>query len=193
MTNNNGPEQDNNKKKGSFKRDIAILLFSIIAAVLIMRTGVVQNILDFSDRFLIIGSFVAGLFWVSIFTAAPAIAVMFALLATGPLLTVSFFGGLGAALGDFLIFKFFSSLTSFNFDVLIARIKAGQIRFWFKSGLAWIAPLFGALVIASPLPDELGLALMGFSNFPAKLMIPLTFILNFCGILIAGLIIKQIV
>src|SRR3989304_3240061 len=48
----------------------------------------------------------------------------------------------------------------------------------------WLIAFLGALVIASPLPDELGLMMMGFSKMRTLFFIPISFLLNSLGILI---------
>ena len=55
----------------------------------------------------------------------------------------------------------------------------------------WLIPFMGALVVASPLPDEIGLAMMGFSKIRTSLFIPISFLLNFLGILVIGFIAKN--
>ena len=45
-------------------------------------------------------------------------------------------------------------------------------------------PLTGAIIIASPLPDELGLAMMGLSRVPIAAFIPISYTMNFLGILL---------
>ena len=56
----------------------------------------------------------------------------------------------------------------------------------------WLIAFLGALIIASPLPDELGLTMMGFSKIKTSLFIPISFLLNSLGILIIGLIAKAV-
>ena len=43
-------------------------------------------------------------------------------------------------------------------------------------------PVIGAIIIASPLPDELGVSLMGMSQMKASRFILLSYILNSIGI-----------
>ncbi|KKR47070.1 MAG: hypothetical protein UT80_C0011G0001, partial [Parcubacteria group bacterium GW2011_GWC1_40_13] len=54
----------------------------------------------------------------------------------------------------------------------------------------WLIPFIGALIIASPLPDEAGLAMMGLSKMKTSVFIPISFALNFLGILAIGLFAK---
>ena len=46
----------------------------------------------------------------------------------------------------------------------------------------------GGLIIASPLPDELGISLFGFSKIKMSWFIPLSFIFNFIGIVLIGVV-----
>jgi len=181
-----------NTHPSTLKKDIFLLVLSIAIAILIVRLGVIDYLLLKTAEFRFLGSFIAGLFFVSIFTVAPAIGILFSLFTTGFLFETSFFAALGAVAGDFLIYRFFRSFHSLYFEELFKKLKPERIRFLFHSGLAWLVPFFGVIIIASPLPDELGLALLGFSRFPIWLLVPFSFILNFVGIFILGLIAKQI-
>ena len=49
-------------------------------------------------------------------------------------------------------------------------------------------PFLGALLIASPLPDEFGVALMGLAKMPTSEFVPISFSLNFLGILVIGVL-----
>ena len=50
-----------------------------------------------------------------------------------------------------------------------------------------MAPAVGAIVVASPLPDEFGLTLLGLTKMPKKRFLALMFGLNFVGILFIAL------
>ena len=60
-------------------RDIAIIALSVALAVVLGRTGVLKSALTASTELDLLGSFLAGLFFVSVFTAAPASVVPFEL------------------------------------------------------------------------------------------------------------------
>jgi hypothetical protein len=53
------------------------------------------------------GAFIVGIFFVSIFTVAPAILVLYSLVAKLNPLGIAAFAGLGAVVGDYVIFRFF--------------------------------------------------------------------------------------
>lgn len=51
----------------------------------------------------------------------------------------------------------------------------------------WLMGAVGMLIIASPLPDKLGIALLGFSKTKQRFFLLLSFTANFLGILAIGL------
>jgi hypothetical protein len=50
-----------------------------------------------------------------------------------------------------------------------------------------VLPVVGAVIIASPLPDELGLALLGFSRIDRRYFFAISYTMNFIGIVLIGL------
>ena len=52
--------------------------------------------------------------------------------------------------------------------------------------------LLGGLIIASPLPDELGISLFGFSKAKTSWFVPLSFTFNFIGIVLIGLVAQAV-
>lgn len=58
--------------------------------------------------------------------------------------------------------------------------------------LRWFAFFIGGLIIASPFPDELGIALMGFSKMRILPFMIMSFIFNSLGILVIGLVAKSL-
>ena len=131
-----------------------------------------------------VGSFLSGVFFTSIFTAAPATVMLYEIAQGWSALPVALIGALGAVVGDLLIFRFIRD-----------RLTSGLNRKWIKilhlSKARFLAAILGGIVIASPLPDELGLALMGLSNVRQRWIIPMSFVFNFLGILAIGLLARQ--
>ena len=173
-------------------RYAGIILLSIIVAIVLAKTGILADVLTATQTIKFIGSFLAGLFFISIFTAAPATVIIFELVQTNSIWEVAFFGGLGALIGDLIIFKFVKDVLANDLLFLVRRIKINQLSKFFKfKTFKLLILILGAIILASPLPDELGLVLMGVSRTNIKLFVPLSFILNFFGILVIGLIAKN--
>ncbi len=170
--------------------DIAIIALSILIAVLMVKTEVLGSLLASSREFGHIGSFIAGMFFTSIFTTAPAIAALGEISFRMGALETAAWAALGAVIGDMVIFRFVRVRMADHLVELLGHRK-GVRRFskllkfrFFRYGTF----LLGGLIIASPLPDELGISLLGLSRMREAYFIPLSFLFNFVGILTIGLI-----
>ena len=174
-------------------RDLGIIILSIVIAIILVKTGAFKSLLTSTQELRFIGSFVAGIFFVSVFTAAPATVVLAEIAQSNSIFWVAFFGGIGALVGDLIIFRFIKDRLSEDFLYLIKKSKSERLISIFQLKLfRWLIPFIGALIVASPLPDELGLTMMGLSKMKTSLFIPLSFLLNFLGIMTVGLIAKAL-
>ena len=174
-------------------RDLAIVALSILIAIILAATGALESLITLSQGVKFIGSFIAGILFVSVFTVAPATVAFGEIAQTNSVVWVAVIGGLGALAGDLIIFRFVKDKLSENILSIIKTSKAGKLQAIYKvKSLKWVIPLVGALIIASPLPDELGVAILGLSKVKSSVFIPLSFLLNSSGILIICLIAKTI-
>lgn len=182
------------KRKNYLIKDSGIIALSIVVAVLLVKTGVLREILNQSRAWWFLESFLAGMFFTTVFTVVPAtMALAEIACSTQPVLLVAFFGGLGALLGDLVIFRFMKDRLTNDLFYLIRGSKGKKFRSIFQLRLSkWLTFFVGALIIASPLPDEIGLLMMGLSQTKTSLFIPLSFAFNSLGILVIGLIAKNL-
>src|SRR3954465_5337828 len=117
--------------------------------------GALEKLLTAAQAQAYIGSFIAGIFCTSVFTLAPS-AIALALIAhSTPPMMVALWGGLGAMLGDLFLFLFIRDIFAEDAESLsiVRRWKHALMRPHFGF-LRWLIPVVGALIIASPLPDE---------------------------------------
>src|SRR3989344_5276728 len=164
-------------------REAWILLISILASIWLLKTDAMGAFVEHAAAFEEISSFISGIFFTSILTTAPAIVALGELGQHIAPWKVAVFGGAGAVCGDILIFRFLHSPLA-NYI-----IRAAVNLRWRRLGAAleksvfwWIVPLIGAVVIASPLPDELGLLMMGLSSMRLWNFIVLAYVMNAAGI-----------
>lgn len=175
-----------NKK---LKKDLLIIFFSIVVAFVIAKLGVFEYIIGKSATGEIIGSFIAGFFFTSVFTTAPAMVALGQISLVGNIFVVALIGGFGAMIGDYLLFRFFRDSLGADIAEIIKNKRRGHLRHLFASKMGKrLMALVGGLIIASPLPDEIGLALMGISKIKNRVFFPLSFLFNSIGILIIGLV-----
>lgn len=183
-----------NRTNGFFLHDVLVIIISVIAAVALVQTDILTNVLTSTKGFQFLGSFIAGLFFTSIFTTAPAIATLGEIARFNSILPVALAGAMGAVVGDLLIFRFIRDKFSEHLLELLGHRHMGKrIRVLFKLRLfRWVSLFVGGLIIASPFPDELGISLLGFSKVKTCWFVPLSFLFNFIGIVLIGLIAQAV-
>lgn len=175
-------------------RDLAIIAISIFVAVILARTDALVNILIATQERELLGSFIAGMFFTSVFTTAPAIVALGEIAYANSIFLTAIFGAMGAVFGDLIIFRFIRDKFSKHLMELAGHSRAGRkisallhLRF-----IRWFTFLLAGVILASPLPDELGVSLLGFSKMKMSWFIPLSFTFNGLGILLIGSIAKSL-
>lgn len=168
--------------------NITLLVISLLVTMYILQSGWLDDIVRSFGNLGYFGVLIAGLFFVSTFTFAPAAAILFTFAQELPVIPVALLGAAGAMIGDYLAFNFIREklLAEINPFLKMLRIYK-PIDIFHTKYFAWMAPAVGAIVVASPLPDEFGLTLLGLSKMPKKRFLALMFGLNFIGILIIAL------
>jgi hypothetical protein len=179
------------KKPKHIKRDMIILFVSIAVGFLIYISQIVPTMNSNSPELVIIVSFLAGLFFTSAFTITPAGVVLAQLMKDTPIVEVALIGATGALVGDLIIFMFIRDSLSEDLNYMLRNVGISRYKVIMKNRIfRFITPLLGALLIASPLPDEIGLAMMGLSKVRVSVLIPLAFGMNFLGIILIGIAIS---
>jgi vacuolar-type H+-ATPase subunit I/STV1 len=175
------------------KRDIVIILLSILVGIILLKTGIVIKLLSHSQNLELLGVFIAGILFTSVFTTVPATIALgeLSLITNMPLLIVV--GALGALVGDLVMFKFFESAITEDFEEMFSLNPRGRWRKIFRSKIFKIfMTLMGGLIIASPLPDELGLALMGFVKTNNWTFAIISILCNALGIFVIAVVARAI-
>ena len=170
-----------------FVKNLAILAVSIAAAVLLARLGVFETILGATQGTALLGSFVAGLFFTSVLTVAPATVALVALGGALNPVTIAAIGALGSVIGDLVLFYFVRDRISEDVAALFPHRRLKRLsRALHLGAFHFLTPVIGFLIIASPFPDELGIAMMGFEKIRTRAFMLLSYTANFLGILIVA-------
>lgn len=144
-----------------------------------------------------IGIFLSGFFYAYSFTAGPATAILLTLAKQQNIITAVLVGGLGALSGDIIIYLF----VKHSFIVEIERLKNEQIivligktlRAVFGPLYECVLPITAGFLIASPLPTEIGIALItSMKKMSVKKFIFIVYILHTAGIFFILLIGKSL-
>lgn len=173
--------------------DFFIIVLSIVFAVLLAKYGVVQKILALFGGNGILLSFISGLFFTSAFTTAPSIVALTEIAKESSIYLVAIFGGMGALLGDIVIFKFIKDRVAEDIDFLIRKTKTRRFFTIFRLHIwKWLTPFIGGLIIASPLPDEIGLMMLGLSKVRISIFIAVSLVFNTLGIALISILSKSL-
>lgn len=168
--------------------NLTLLFASLVVAYLLYRSGLLHSVVTRLGAFEFVGLFVTGMFFVSTFTIAPAIAVLLAFVQDYNPFVVAIIGGLGASLGDYLAMIYVRDKLLDEINPLLKALHIyRRINILHSRYFAWLAPAIGAAIVASPLPDELGLVLLGASKISRLRLTIIVFLLNSAGILLIAL------
>ena len=173
-------------QKPHFGRDILIIAASISFAVYLAQHDVIARFMDLIG-FVPLEAAIAGFFFTSLLTITPA-GVTFAEMAhVVPPLQLAAWGALGAVIGDLVLFFFVRDALSQDLMTMLRGSWLRKAKALCKTPfLSWAIPVAGAMIIASPLPDEVGLAMLGLSKADLRFLIPISYAMNFLGIFIIG-------
>ncbi len=174
-------------------RKLFILGILAIIAYFIFRNPEVQGFVSSLGSLKYLGIFIAGMLFTFGFTTPFAIGFFIILNPTNPFF-VAIIGGIGALLGDLLIFSFirFSFMDEFErlekTEVIMSIRKEMKLHLSHRIRLYILYTLAG-IIIASPLPDEAGVIMLaGLTHIKVKVMAIISFVFNTLGILIMVLI-----
>lgn len=174
-------------RHGRVALEIFVLVTGVVLSVAAWRSGMLQQlVVQLSDRWWLAG-LVSGILYSSVFTVGPSTAVLGTLATLHPAWQVAVIGGIGAMLGDLTVFHFLKSGISHVLLRSTIHHRQRRVRRRWQKNLRWLMVLFGCIIIASPLPDEVGLSLMGISGLRTRYLIPISFVCNAAGILLIGL------
>lgn len=167
-------------------KNIALLIVSLLLLFFFIDTPLIQNLIKSIGRLGYIGAFIVGIFFVSIFTVSPSAVILFNLAKELDPIAIAVIAGAGAVIGDYLIFRFVKDKLFEEIKPIFANNGFSKliVRMFKTPFFSWLIPLIGAAIIASPLPDEIGISILGLSKVKNWQFILVTFILNSIGILL---------
>ncbi len=168
---------------------IAALILVVIFAYLIFRLEGVQSFFNGLGDIGYVSVFCGGMLFAFGWGAPFGVAILATVAENVNVLVAGIIGGFGALLSDYLLFKFirltfndeiqrFRNSRAFTFidGVLLHRFPPKLIRY-----LSWG---FAGFVIASPLPDEIGVSILAsIATVDEKTFAVVSYVLNTLGIL----------
>ena len=173
------------------------LILIILASYFVFNNQIVIEIVSNLGDFGYLGVFIAGILFSFGFTA-PISAGFFLVLQPRNLFLAAIIAGIGAMLGDLFIFKFIRLSFKDEFNKLKKEkisLKTNKIvkKIIDKKLRVYLMYILAGALMASPLPDEMGVILIaGLTKIDQRTLAILGFLLNTLGIMTLFIIGKGI-
>ena len=163
-----------------------IFLITVLLAYYFYQVSAYGPVHDKIINLKLAGVFIAGLLFSYGFTTAFAVALFLVIGQDNNILLAGLIGGVGALLSDLLIFKFIrksfsDEIVSLSHEKIVMKIDRKISKRFQK----YVTPVLGGLILASPLPDELAVALLAtVRHITTSTFIIISYISKTIGILI---------
>ncbi len=161
----------------------SIAIIMAILFIALLDTTVVAGLLSLVKHLGYFGAFLVGVLSVSFFTTAPAILLLIDLANELDPVALAIIGGAGAMIGDWLLMLVFEERVVRELKPLLRKLHVHEmiVRLRYKY-TSWILVMAGAIALSTPIPDEIGVALLGVSRIKQAYVLGICFILNTLGI-----------
>jgi BASS family bile acid:Na+ symporter len=166
-------------------KNILFLFISLFLTYILSQSPNFHNfIINFGSSFGIISSFFAGMLFASTFTITLGALILINLNNFLPLIPLTISAIIGAVLTDIFIYKFIKHQVTDNVLPIFEKInhKSHLYKLLHTPYFSWTLSIVGIIVIASPLPDELGVSLLGLSQIKSSRFILITFLSHTVGV-----------
>lgn len=175
------------KKHRSWKhQNLVHIIVGIVVAVFLSQNAAFHQFFLHLGSLSYFGAFAAGILFVSTFTVSIATVILFSLAQELHPLALAVIAGAGAVVGDYLIMRVIGNNLKTEIRQYPHHKQLHKLEHLIHTKyFNWILPVIGAVIIASPLPNELGITLIGLTNMHKIRFIFLSYFLNTIGIGIA--------
>lgn len=174
-------------------KNTTLLVLSVVAFYFLVRVPAVDASIRGLGDLGYVGALIAGVGFVSTYTALPAGYVLFELAKNYNALEIALVAGIGSMIGDYIIFRFVRDRVVDELKPFFSRLHIPYVRTLFRTPyFAWMVPFLGAAIVMSPLPDEVGVAMLGASRLKSSHFMIVTYLLNALGIFFVVLLGKSV-
>lgn len=174
------------KKYHTYKfKNLTLLFLSVVFSIFLFQSDMVKNyiiqILSISHY---LGLLISGVLFVSTITASFAVLILTLIHDQFNFMEIIVIASLGTVVGDLIIFKIIRNHGIIDeIKHLFKYFGSYELGKLLKTPyFNWTLPVLGALIIASPLPDELGISLLSLSRLNLIQFSFVSFVLNSIGI-----------
>jgi hypothetical protein len=159
--------------------------------IIITREGIAPIVAAFGD-FGYIGAFVSGFLFSYGFTVLPAASTIYLFGGALNVFIIALAGAIGATIGDIFIFRFIRFSLTPEIKYIISHDLHLDLpstrRIMSHPRIRKILPAIAGIIIALPIPVEVGMVMLGAVNYTTRKVAVMAFLLNFVGIFFIALL-----
>ncbi len=164
-------------------KGLTLVFISIILTIFLSKYNFLNQALFNLRHIPFFGSFIAGILYVSASTVALSILIFSDLSKTLSPIEIAIIAGIGGTVADFVLFRFFKGDILSEITPIYNKLGGKHLtKLMRHRSLRWSLPIIGAIIIASPFPDEIGVTLMGLSKIKTYQFVLLSLFLDISGI-----------
>lgn len=164
-------------------KGLTLIFITILLTIFLSKYNFLNDGLLSLKNIPFLGSIIAGILYVSASTAILGIFMLSDLSKTLSPTEIAIFAGLGAVTANFVLFRFFKGYLNSELTPIYNKLGGKHLtRLMYRKNFRWSLPIVGAIIIASPFPDELGISLMGLTKITNLQFVLLSLVLNIIGI-----------
>jgi uncharacterized membrane protein YdjX (TVP38/TMEM64 family) len=167
-----------------------LLALTFVIAYLILEISDLTELRNFVASLGYFGAFISGIMYSYSFTAAPATAILLILAANKNIILTGIVAGIGALLADIIIFRFIRHSFADEIERLSKESFFKKIAQRLPRAVdKYIVPVIAGIIIASPLPDEIGVSMLASCRIiSVRIFMLLSYVLNTAGIFVVLII-----
>ena len=166
----------------------------MLAFIIFLNSAAMIATIDFAKNLTYVGVFLVGILSVSFFTALPAFVLLVQFAQQFDPVALAIVAGAGAMIGDWLLLQFFEERVFRELKPVFSKLHVDALfKKLQRRSMAWILLLVGVVVLTTPVPDEIGIALLGISHVKKPVLLIICFALNTLGMLTIVLTARAIV
>lgn len=163
---------------------LLFVLVAVLLAIVIHIIGWDRIIANEAHSLGLLGSFIIGIFYTLGFTTPTAFIMILEMMAMNNALLVAIFAALSAACVDTILFVLLKDQLEKSTGDIIRKIRKKLGAF------NALSPFIGFFIFGTPLPDELGLALMEITDIKAMKIFIVVFSAKFITLMLTFYAIK---
>jgi hypothetical protein len=146
-------------------KNSVLFIIGLVIAIIFSQIPWFKEFLGTLGTLGYLGAVIAGMLFVSTFTVATGAVILMTLAKTLSPVEIIIFAAIGAVISDLLIFYFVKDEVEAEITPIYDKITGSHLKKLLHTKyFGWTLPVLGALIIITPLPDELGVSLLGMSE-----------------------------